>query len=33
MKLLMTASQIREAFAKYIRPSAFAQVVQGPAPG
>jgi len=29
----LTAAQIREAFAKYIRPSAFVQVVQGPAPG
>ena len=29
----LTASQICEAFAKYVRPSAFVQVVQGPAPG
>jgi zinc protease len=29
----LTAAQIREAFAKYIRPSTFVQVVQGPAPG
>jgi zinc protease len=29
----VTAAQIREAFAKYIRPSSFVQVVQGPAPG
>ncbi len=29
----LTAAQIREAFAKYVRPGAFVQVVQGPAPG
>jgi zinc protease len=29
----LTAAQIRAAFAKYIRPDAFVQVVKGPNPG
>jgi len=28
----LTAAQIRAAFAKYVRPAAFVQVVQGPNP-
>ena len=29
----LTADQVRAAFAKYVRPSGFVQVVQGPSPG